>query len=297
VSPARACNGLGPWSTTRFVRTQAISSGAIGLSGSRELHLAGELPPPPRLAVVGSRAAHRCFRDAVEPLVHAAGRRGWCVVSGGAVGIDGDAHAAALAAGVPQLAVVPCGPDRAYPPQHASLFERIVEARSSGVLYAYPPGTEPVRAMFASRNAVMVALCDAVVVVEAAPRSGTMLTATMARRRGLPRAVITGSPGAALLVAEGAHALPWDAGAPQALVRATQAWLRAAARGQAPPAPAAVVWPEQLQWLQAALRAAGPVGLVLDTLASPRAALRALTEAEALGLVVELAAGRWVAVR
>jgi DNA protecting protein DprA len=279
------------------VQTSELHPATLGLRAKHPFHLAGELPPPPRLAVVGSRAAHRCFRDAVEPLVHAAGRRGWSVVSGGAVGIDGDAHAAALAAGVPQLAVVPCGPDRAYPPQHAPLFQQVAAAPRSGVLYAHPPGTQPVRAMFASRNAVMVALCDAVVVVEAAPRSGTMLTAAMAERRGLPRAVITGSPGAALLVAQGAHALPWDSGAPQALVRVAEAWLRAAAQGQAPPAPEAVVWPEQLRWLQAALATAGPVGLVLDTLASPRAALRALTEAEALGLVVELAAGRWVAVR
>jgi DNA processing protein len=269
----------------------------LGLAGHRELHLAGELPPPPRLAVVGSRAAHRSFRDAVEPLVHAAGRRGWSIVSGGAVGIDGDAHAAALAAGVPQLAVVPCGPDRAYPPQHGPLFRRVAEAPRSGVLYAYPPGTEPVRAMFASRNAVMVAICDAVAVVEAAPRSGTMITAALARRRGRPRAVITGSPGAALLVAEGAHTLAWDPRGPEAFARVVGAWLRAISRGEAPPPPEPAPWPERLQWLHQALAAAGPGGLVLDSLPSPRAALVALAEAEALGLVVEPAAGRWVATR
>jgi DNA protecting protein DprA len=288
------------------VRTSSLRPETLGLRGRHDFHLAGELPPPPRLAVVGSRAAHRCFRDAVEPLVHAAGRRGWSVVSGGAVGIDADAHAAALAADVPQLAVLPCGPDRAYPPQHAPLFEHVAAAARSGVLYAYPPGTVPVRAMFASRNAVMVALCDAVVVVEATPRSGTMITAALARRYGRPRAVITGSPGAAVLVAQGAHPLPWDAAAPhagpadqgpEALVRAMDEWLRAAGRGEAPPAPAALPWPEHLQWLREALATAGPVGLVLETLPVPRTALSALTEAEALGLVVELAAGRWVAAR
>jgi len=279
------------------VQTSELHPETLGLRGRHAFHLAGELPPPPRLAVVGSRAAHRCFRDAVEPLVHAAGRRGWSIASGGAVGIDGDAHAAALAAEVPQLAVVPCGPDRAYPPQHAPLFEQIAAAPGSGVLYVHPPGTVPVRAMFASRNAVMVKLCDAVAVIEAAPRSGTMITAALARRRGLPRAVITGSPGAALLVAEGAHALAWDPAEPEALVRAVDAWLRAAAKGEAPPVPEAPAWPEHLVWLQAALVSAGPVGLGLETLPSPRAALVALTEAEAHGLVVEIAAGRWVAAR
>jgi DNA protecting protein DprA len=287
---ASAADGAG-------VRTSELLPATLGLRAKHPFYLAGELPPPPRLAVVGSRAAHRCFRDAVEPIVHAAGRRGWSIVSGGAVGIDADAHAAALAAGVPQLVVLPCGPDRAYPPQHAPLFEHVAAAARSGVLYAHPPGTELVRAMFASRNAVMVVLANAVVVVEAAPRSGTMLTAELARRRGRPRAVITGSPGAAMLVAAGAHPLPWDVASPHGLSRSVDVWLQAAARGEAPPAPEALPWPEPLQWLRDALAAAGPMGLALESLPSPRTALLALTEAEALGLVVELAAGRWVAAR
>lgn len=277
--------------------TSLVRPEALGLRGRHPFTLAGELSPPPRVAVVGSRAAHRRFRDAVEPLVHAAARCRFSVVSGGAVGIDGDAHAAALAAAVPQLAVVPCGPDRAYPPQHAPLFAQVAAAPRSGVLYAHPPGTMPTRGMFASRNAILVALCDAVVVVEAAPRSGTMLTATLARRRGVPRAVITGSSGAALMVAAGAHALSWEPARPEALARAAEAWLRAVARGEAPRPAEAEAWPEALRWLQDALASAGPGGLVLETLASPRKALVALTEAEARGLVVEVAAGRFVATR
>lgn len=269
----------------------------LGLRGSRELHLAGVLPPPPRLAVVGSRAAHRELRDAVQPLVHAAGQRGWSIVSGGAVGIDADAHAAALAAGVPQLAVLPCGPDRVYPVQHAPLFQAVAAASRSGVLYAHPPGTEPTRGMFASRNAVIVALCDAVVVVEAAPRSGTMHTATMTGRRRVPLAVVRGSPGAAMLVAKGAHALPWSPAAPHELRRAVEAWLHAVARGEPPPPPAVAPWPEELRWLQQALVDAGAAGLDAESLPSPRTALVALARAEELGLVVERAAGRWVAAR
>jgi predicted Rossmann fold nucleotide-binding protein DprA/Smf involved in DNA uptake len=279
------------------VQTFELSPTTLGLRAKHPFHLAGELPPPPRLAVVGSRAAHRRFRDAVEPVVHAAGKGGWSIVSGGAVGIDGDAHAAALAAGVPQLAVLPCGADRASPPPHSGLFQAIGAAGRSGVLYVHPPGTEPAKGMFASRNAVIVALCDAVAVVEAAPRSGTMITAGLAERRGLPRVVILGSPGAALLVARGAHALPWEPTEPHLLTRAFCAWLRAVGRGEAPPPAEGAAWPEPLRWLQEALASAGPGGLAIETLASPRAALVALTEAEALGLVVEVAAGRWVAAR
>ncbi len=279
------------------MHTRSVSAGALGLTGRRDYHLAGELPPPPRLAVVGSRAAHRAFRDAVAPLVAAAGQQGWSILSGGAVGIDGDAHAGALAAEIPQLAVLPCGPDRAYPPQHRPLFERVAAAARSGVLYAQAPGTVPARAMFASRNAIVVALCDAVVVVEANPRSGTMITAELARRRGRPRAVIAGSPGAAVLVGQGAHPLRWDPLAPHELARELEAWLRAAARGEPPPPPAVAAWPEHLEWLREAVAAAGSAGLQLDALPSLRTALAALTEAEGLGLVVELAAGRWVAAR
>jgi DNA protecting protein DprA len=280
-----------------LVHTQVIHPGALGLGGSRPLHLAGELPPPPRLAVVGSRAAHRPYRAAVPWLVRGAGRAGWSVVSGGAVGIDGDAHAAALGEGVPQLVVLPCGPDRAYPPQHAPLFRDVAAAPRSGVLYAHPPGTAPARGMFASRNAVIVALCDAVVVVEASVRSGTMITAALAARRGRPRAIIPGSPGAALLLAQGAHALGWEPGRAEEPAADVEAWLRAVARGEPPAPPPATAWPEHLGWLQQALAEAGAEGLCVESLPSPRTALPALVEAEGRGLVVERAAGRFIAAR
>ncbi|MEM7153240.1 MAG: DNA-processing protein DprA [Myxococcota bacterium] len=282
------------------MRTRIVPAAALGSSGHQEYHLAGTLAPGPRLAVVGSRAAHRGFRDAVEPIVYAAGRRQWSIVSGGALGIDGDAHAAALEAEVPQLAVLPCGPDQPYPPRHVPLFERIAAAPGSGVLFAHGPGTVPCRGMFASRNAIVVGLAAAVVVVEAAARSGTMLTATLARRGRRARAVVSGSPGAAILGAEGAHVLAWDPQQPQRLVRRVDAWLAAVERGDAvepEPPHEAEAWPEHLQWLQGSLREAGPAGLSLEHLPSPREALVALTEAQVLGLVVERASGRYVAVR
>ena len=280
------------------MRTRVIPAAVLGSSGRRQFHLAGVVAPAPRLAVVGSRAAHRCFRDAVEPIVHAAGRRGWSIVSGGALGIDGDAHAAALEAGVPQLAVLPCGPDRPYPPRHEPLFERIASAPGSGVVFAHPPGTEPCRSMFASRNATVVGLSMAVLVVEAAPRSGTMLTATLARRSGRARAVVSGSAGAAILAADGAHALAWNPQEPQRLVRRVDGWLAAVERGdvaEPEPEPESESWPEHLAWLRESLSTAGPAGLSLEQLPSPREALVALTEAQVLGLVVERASGRYVA--
>lgn len=127
--------------------------------------LAGELPTRPRLGIVGSRAALRSLMVAVPWIVETAGAAGFAVVSGGALGIDGAVHHAALGRGVPQLAVLPCGEDRPYPPLHVGLFEAIASAPASGVLFAQPRGMCPSRAMFASRNALVAALADALVVV------------------------------------------------------------------------------------------------------------------------------------
>src|SRR5690606_36882108 len=72
-------------------------SAALGLGGDVPLWLAGTMPPRPRLAIVGSRAAVATLRAAVPPIVAAARELGWSICSGGALGIDGDAHRAALA--------------------------------------------------------------------------------------------------------------------------------------------------------------------------------------------------------
>lgn len=255
------------------------------------------MPPSPRLAIVGSRAAHRHFRDAVVPIVAAARSAGWSVVSGGAIGIDGDAHRAALALGVPQVAVLPCGPDRVYPPRHEPLFDEIVGASASGVLFAQPPGAVSCRGMFASRNAVVVDLCEAVVVVEATPRSGTMITAKLAKRKKRARAAIVGSAGAAMLVADGAYGLAWEPDEPDELQKRAEGWLRAVVAGEAVPQQQmlGLSWPEHLEWLRVAIQERGAAGVSVEELPSPRTALVALTEAEDLGLVVERSGGRFVA--
>lgn len=256
----------------------------LGLPGAAAWHCTGELPPAPRLAIVGSRAAHRRVLSVLPSLVAAAAARGFAVVSGGARGIDRAVHEAALAAGVPQLAVLPCGPDRPYPPEHAPLFAAIAAAPGSAVLFAHPPGTAPHRKMFASRNAIVVAAAAAVIVAEAAPRSGSWGTGRLALRRA-PTAALVGSPGCAALIAAGARALPDD---PASLRGEAEAWL-ADPRGVAGP-----TWPAELRWLADALRAAGPRGLALDDLPDPTQACTALLTAELAGLVT-LVADRWYA--
>ncbi|MFO7561898.1 MAG: DNA-processing protein DprA [Enhygromyxa sp.] len=277
-----------------------ISSVELGLPGRRErsFELVGSLPPRPRLAIVGSRAAHRRVLQTLAPIVAEAGARGWSLISGGALGIDGGAHRAALAGGVPQLAVLPCGRDRLYPPNHARLFAELVATDNAGLLFAQPPGTQPSRAMFASRNAIVVGLADAVLVAEAGLRSGSTGTGRLALRRKLPLAAIAGTPGCGALIGAGARPLPSPSpDAPEtsaSLVEALGVWLDLLDGHEVEPSASGPAWPEHLAWLASALREAGPSGLSIDTLPDPGAASLAVCEAELLGLICEAAPGRWV---
>jgi len=262
--------------------------------------LVGALPPRPRLAIVGSRAAHRRVLVTLGPIIAAAAERGWSLISGGALGIDGGAHRAALGQGVAQLAVLPCGRDRVYPPGHAPLFAAMVASGEAGLLFAHPPGTATVRAMFASRNAIVVGLADAVLVAQAGLRSGSTGTGRLALRQAVPLAAIAGSPGCGALIGLGARPLPSPPyeDDPQALASVADAvggWLDVLQGGAEPDGGAsASAWPDHLRWLEAAVREAGPQGLSIDTLPQAGAATLAVCEAELLGLICEAAAGRWV---
>lgn len=288
---------------------EAAQAAALGLP-RRCFSLAGEVPPAPRVAVVGSRAALRPLLALVHAIVAGMADVGASLVSGGARGVDAQAHRTALAVGLPQIAVLPCGPDRPYPPENQELFAAMVTAPQTGVLFAQPPGTIPSRGMFASRNALVLGLCRAAIVVQAEARSGTMGTGRLALRQGLPLAVLPDSRGAATLLAAGAHGLPGRERGRRAVQDGVARWLDAVLHGGAPPAAGPDAWPPHLLWIRDPLQAAGPGGLGADDLArhgdpadgtphpgtDPLAALVALTEAEARGLVVECAPGRYVAV-
>jgi len=262
------------------VQIRIVQGRPLGVPADR-VHLAGCVPPRPRLAVVGSRAALRSCAARVPGLVAVCRRLGWSVVSGGARGIDQRAHEAALACQVPQLAVLPLGPDRPYPADLRPLFERIAQARDSGVLFARPPGTAPARWMFVERNRWIVALCDAVLVVQADRRSGSVRTGRISLKAKVPTAAMAGTAGCAELVAAGARRIDLDRAA-----RDLEDFLRGKT-------PRAAPWPAHLAALEGALREGPPRGLAVEDLAGEPAAVCALAEAEALGLVVEVAPGRY----
>ncbi|MET3983647.1 DNA-processing protein DprA [Streptomyces sp. PvR034] len=144
------------------------------------------------VAVVGARACTPYGAHMAQGLAAGLAERGWVVVSGAAYGIDGAAHRGALAAGGATAAVLACGVDVAYPRGHAGLLGRI--AAQGLVIGELPPGSHPTPSRFVQRNRVIAALTRGTVVVEAAHRSGSLVTAR--RAHGLGRFTM-GVPGPA----------------------------------------------------------------------------------------------------
>ena len=147
------------------------------------------LASAPCVAMVGARNASAAAAKLARNFASELAQAGFTVVSGLARGIDGAAHEGAFPR---TIGVIASGIDIAYPPEHADLQERIA---NEGLLIAeQPPGTEPRGRHFPSRNRIIAGLASGTLVVEAAPKSGTLITARLAGEAGREVMAIPGSP-------------------------------------------------------------------------------------------------------
>ncbi|HTR73667.1 MAG TPA: DNA-processing protein DprA [Solirubrobacterales bacterium] len=160
------------------------------LIGRGDPALLAGLEPQAAVTVVGSRRATSYGRQVAQELARELAAADLLVVSGLAFGIDACAHRGALDAGGRTLAVLGCGPDIAYPAAHRSLWRRIAE--TGAVISELPPGSTPWRWTFPARNRIMAALAGMTVVVEAASRSGSLITADLAAELGRDLGAVPG---------------------------------------------------------------------------------------------------------
>jgi DNA processing protein len=169
------------------------------------LHIAGQsrAPTRPAVAIVGARRPSPYGLDMARALARGAAAAGVTVISGLALGIDAAAHAGALGAEGPTVAVLAAGAERAYPARHHRLYARIFETGT--IVSELPPQTSARRWMFPARNRLIAALADLVIVVEARERSGALVTARHASELG--RAVGTVPGRVTSPLARGPHGL------------------------------------------------------------------------------------------
>lgn len=150
----------------------------------KQLYVRGKLPEEgvPSVAVIGARDCSYYGQEVAKRLGKLFGENGIQVISGMARGIDGIGQQAALQAGGSSFAVLGCGADICYPRQNQDLYDRL--CKQGGVISEYEWGTPPRAGYFPPRNRIVSGLADAVIVVEARKKSGTLITVDMALEQG-----------------------------------------------------------------------------------------------------------------
>jgi DNA processing protein len=159
------------------------------------LYLRGAMPAGKHdcVAIVGARAASDAGRHMAQRLALELAARGITVVSGLARGIDGEAHRGAVEANGRTIAVLGCGIDIIYPPEHRKLADSIVAANGA-LISELPLGSQPVPENFPVRNRLIAGLSLGVVIVEAADKSGSLITARLALEQNRQVFAVPGSP-------------------------------------------------------------------------------------------------------
>ena len=269
------------------------------------LHLRGEperiaaLLAAPLVAIVGARKASDEGRETARSLGRGLSAAGVTVVSGMALGIDAAAHDGAVDAGANSLAVLACGPEIAYPRSRRALHGRLVG--TGGVLSELPPGTPPFKWAFPARNRIIAALAELVILVEAAERSGSLITADIAIGLGRDVGAVPGSPlswrcsGTNQLLRDGATVIRDAVDALDGITGLAVGVASLAGPTGPRPAPTGLE-PRLLRLLEAVEHGSEAVDDLAADAAEVRTVLGDLTELELLGLVRRGPGGRYTRV-
>lgn len=263
------------------------------------LHVAGDVArlaalaerDTPAVAIVGARRAGADGLQVARGLGRGLAAAGVSVISGMALGIDSAAHAGALEAGGPTLAVLAGGADVAYPASKRSLHRQLV--RTEAAISELPPGSKPFRWCFPARNRTIAGLASMTIVVEATERSGSLITAELAQELGRAVGAVPGPvsvprcAGSNALLRDGALVIR---GAQDALDEVLGIGVATALTGRRP---------EQLSAdLRSLLRRVedgrGTVSSLAASPAEAQRALAGLAELELLGFVQSGPGGRYV---
>jgi DNA processing protein len=159
-----------------------------------KLYFMGEIPSERRIsvAIVGSRKPTAYGREVTHQLSFELAQKGVIIVSGLALGVDAIAHRAALEANGTTIAVLANGLPQIYPASHQDLAKTIIE-KGGAILSEYAPGVAPRGYQFLERNRIVSGLSDAIIITEAAARSGTLNTAAHALEQGKEVFVVPGN--------------------------------------------------------------------------------------------------------
>lgn len=178
----------------------------------KDIFFTGTLPEVrhPTVAIVGTRKPTAYGREVTHKLAYDLAKHGVIIVSGLALGTDGIAHRGALEAGGATIAVLANSVDVIYPRSHTALGQEIIK-KGGAILSEYEPPTPARNFQFLARNRIVSGLSDAIIITEAAIRSGTLSTAARALEQGKEVFVVPGnitsplSAGCNALLKQGAH--------------------------------------------------------------------------------------------
>lgn len=250
----------------------------------------------PQVAIVGSRHPSLTGKADAQAFARELAGMGFTITSGMASGIDASAHAGALRADGKTIAVLGTGADRAYPRENSRLYAEILE-RGGLIVSEFLPGTLPLPLHFPRRNRIISGLSLGVLVVEAAPESGSLITARLAAEQGRPVWALPGSrhhtqaQGCLLLIREGATAVTSTAHI-LAELPPMLGFLRAQTTGSTMKPALPVLEDDVLHVLKAlAYEQRHADWLIAATGQTPAAVLRALSVLELAGLIAAVPGG------